>query len=60
MLPDASKNPKLGFGGLCGKSWMYKQWDEQFIKQKDPSIEYLELFGVLATVLNWLYRFKNR
>ena len=59
MYSDASKNAKLRFGGICNKSWMYQQWDPSFIEQEDPSIEYLELYAVLATVLNWLHRFQN-
>ena len=57
---DASKNESLGFGGICNKSWMYAQWEQGFIKKWDPSIEYLELFGVLAGALLWIDRFRNR
>ena len=39
---------------------MYGQWDPDFIVGQDPSIEYLELFALTATVLNWIHRFKNR
>ena len=39
---------------------MYSQWDPEFIKKCDPSIEYLELWAVLAGVLTWSTRFKNR
>ena len=60
MYSDASKNPNLGFSGICGDSWMYKQWDPSFIMRDDPSIEYLELYAVLTTTLNWLHRFKNK
>ena len=56
---DAVKNEILGFGGICGTSWMMKQWDSQFIREKDPSIEYLELYAVTAGVLAWIHRFKN-
>ena len=58
MFSDASG--KLGFGALCGLDWMYKMWDHQFITKCKPSIEYLELFGVVAGVLTWIHRFKNR
>ena len=30
------------------------------MQEHEPSIEYLELFAVLATVLNWLERFRNQ
>ena len=60
MFSDASKNPELGMGGICNNSWMYQQWNKSFVGENDPSIEFLELYAVLATVLNWLHRFKNR
>ena len=60
MYSDASKNPSLGFGVIRENSWMYRQWDSDFIINHDPSIGYLKLFGVVATVLNWLDHFSNR
>ena len=60
MYSDAFKNPSLGFGGICKNSWMYRQWDSDFIINHDPSIGYLKLFGVVATILNWLDHFSNR
>ena len=54
------KNPKLGFGGICNKSWMFNQWPEGYIKKYNPSIEYLELFAVVVTVHLWINRFANR
>ena len=58
MFSDASG--KLGFGAICESHWMYRMWDEQFISKYRPSIEYLELYGVVAGVLTWINRFKNR
>ena len=43
---DASANPELGCGGISGTNWYIYQWDEDFIKQHKPSINYLELYGV--------------
>ena len=60
MYSDSSKNPNLGFGAICQHSWMYSQWDSAFIREKDPSIEYLELWAVVAGVITWLHRFCNR
>ena len=59
MYSDASRNFKLGFGAYCGPEWTVGQWDEQFCIAKQPSIEYLDLFGVTVVVLNWLKLFKN-
>ena len=57
---DASKNPNLGFGAICDKSYLFGRWDYAFVTKYDPSIQYLELFAVTAAVLAWVHRFKNR
>ena len=60
MYSDASKNPELGVGGWCGSNWLAQKWPKGFILQKNPSIEYLELYGVAAVVLKWIHRFANK
>ena len=60
MYSDASRNFKLGFGAYCGSEWTWGQWNEEFCNKVQPSIEYLELFGVTVGVLNWLRLFKNK
>ena len=60
MFSDSSKNPELGFGGVCGNSWMFDKWDSDFVRDSDPSIAFLELYALVATVLNWISRFKDR
>ena len=60
MYSDASRNFSLGFGGICQNSWMFMPWDPAFMNKAEPSIAYLELFAVLATVLNWAERFRNK
>ena len=60
MTSDASRSEKLGYGAMCGTSWMYSQWPDNFIKTYKPSIEYLELFALVGGVVNWIHRFKNR
>ena len=59
MFSDASKIVDLGFGGVCTNSWLYGQWDREFMKN-DPSIAYLELYALVATVLTWIHRYQNR
>ena len=39
---------------------MYGAWPKNFIDMCKPSIEYLELFALVATVENWIHRFKNK
>ena len=60
MYTDASRNFKLGAGGVCQRSWFMIQWDPVFMEQHQPSIEYLELYAVVVAVVNWIYRFKNQ
>ena len=60
MFSDATKKIGLGYGGICGNSWMYGEWDPQFMKKCDPSIEFLELYALVGTVLNWIHRYRNK
>ena len=56
---DASGNYSLGMGGICEQSWFCKMWDTKFVSMVKPSIEYLELFAVIAGILFWIKRFQN-
>ena len=49
----------IGLGGICQRDWMYGFWPKDFLKMAKPSIQYLELFAVLAAVLSWISRFQN-
>ena len=50
---DATKNENLG-GGICDNyMWMMGKWDKKWILDTDPSIEYLELYAVVAGVMVW-------
>ena len=60
LYSDASRNFELGFGAYCGSEWSYGQWNKDFMKACEPSIEYLELFAITVGVLNWIKIFKNR
>ena len=60
MYSDASGNFNLGFGAYCGPEWIYGKWDFELCTLMKPSIEYLELFAVLAGVLKWIKLFKNK
>ena len=57
FFTDASKS--VGVGVFCGNSWMHAKWDKKFIQFHDPSIGFLELYGVTAGVMNWIHGFKN-
>ena len=57
MFSDASGS--IGFGAICGTSWMCDRWNKGYLNQK-PSIEFLELFALTAGVLQWIHRFRNK
>ena len=54
---DASTT--LGCGGYFGSNWFIAEWDLDTIKLK-PSINYLELYAVAVSVLNWLPLVANK
>ena len=49
----------IGMGALCKTHWMCALWDQESIQQENPSIEYLELFALVAAALAWLHLFRN-
>ena len=57
---DASRNKHLGCGGICGENWYILQWDNKFIAETQPSIAYLELYGLTIGILSWLKQYKNK
>ena len=50
---DASAREDLGFGCILNKSWIFGRWEDGFIDQYKPSIEYLELFALVAGMITW-------
>ena len=57
---DSSRNAKLGCGGVCNDEWFMLKWDEQFINENDPSINYLELYAVTVAIMAWIRKFEGR
>ena len=53
FFSDASKAETLGFGCVLDDKWIFGQWPQGFIKERDPSIEVLELFALTAGILTW-------
>ena len=54
MYSDASRNFDLGVGAYCGSEWTVMKWNMEFMEHAQPSIQYLEMFGVAIAVLNWI------
>ena len=56
---DVSKLATLGFGCILNDKWIFGQWPKDFIEQNDPSIEYLELFALVAGQYTWEKDLRN-
>ena len=56
---DSSASAKLGFGGIClsAKQWFWGRWEDGYIENFKPSIEYLELYAVCVGLFIWAERF---
>ena len=55
---DTAKSDKLGFSGSFDNHWMKGYW-QGFIRQCNPSIEYLELYALVVAVDLWSWKFRN-
>ena len=53
FFSDASANPNLGYSVVFEDRWIFRQWEPNFVVQNEPSIEFLELFALLAGILTW-------
>ena len=56
---DARAAQNLGFGCDFGNNWFAYQWEPNFIKECEPSIEYLELYALVAGGMTWGPRLKD-
>ena len=56
---DASAAANLGFGCLLNKRWIKGDWNAEFMKEHEPSIEYLELFALFAGMITWAKELSN-
>ena len=59
MYSDASGSFLKGYGAWCQHSYLYGQWDLDFMRKHRPSIEFLELYALTAGILAWIHRFQN-
>ena len=60
IYTDASRNKKLGCGGHHGNEWFAYGWNEEFMQINEPSIAYLELYGLAIGVLLWAKNYKDK
>ena len=55
---DASTT--TGCGGYFRRKWFIILWEDDFITECNPSINYLELYAVVVGVTNWIDQFTNQ
>ena len=56
---DASTSKILGFGCYFNKQWTFGQWEQNYIKYCNPSIEHLELYALLVGIFVWKEKLRN-
>ena len=56
LFADASGNVNLGWGAWLPHmgAWMHVQWEVDFFNKFNPSIDFLELYALLARVVTWV------
>ena len=50
----------IGYGGIHEDSWFAGKWSMEFLKLKDPSIEFQELYAVAISIFLWSEQYRNR
>ena len=50
---DSSANKLLLMGAIFNDRWIYAPWGRSFIENCNPSIEFLELYALVAGIITW-------
>ena len=50
---DASATISLGYGCVYQDRWTYGHWEQGFIEEDKPSIEFLELYALTVGLFTW-------
>ena len=50
----------IGFGGHLEHRWFQEKWSADFLRNKKPSIQFLELYAVTVSVLLWGHLYTNK
>ena len=59
LFTDASG--VIGFGGIHnGKEFFAEKWDPRFLRDKNPSIKFQELFAATVAICLWARKYKNK
>ena len=49
----------IGYGGVHDGQWFAGLWDKDWLDDKKPSIEFLELYAVSLGILLWAHKHRN-
>ena len=60
LFTDVAKGETLGMGGVFQHRWFFAQWEHNYIKDCDPSMEYLELLGLCTAIFCWGELLRNQ
>ena len=50
---------KIGMGAIFNNHWICAMWGECFLKKYNPSIQFLELYALVAAIFTWQDQLKN-
>ena len=53
LASDTAKSDKLEMGATFNDRWLFMAWGTTFIRQMDPSIEFLELYALTMAIVTW-------
>ena len=53
LYTDTSLSQKRGCGGIFKNRWFVMKWNAKFIREQQPSIEFLELYALVVGILTW-------
>ena len=51
---------RIGMGAINDEQWMIQMWEQSFLDKFKPNIQYLELYALVAAVLQWIHKYSNR
>ena len=62
VFADVAGKPLLGWGAFYPAEgfWMYQKWDPVWFQEYQPSIDFLELYALLAGVVTWVPHLSNK
>ena len=62
VFADVAGSALLGWGAFFPAQglWLYQKWDQVWFQEYNPSIDFLELYALLAGVVTWVPHLSNK